>query len=260
MRWSRGAPPGAGPTDAGFKYGVLRWRFAPSHPIWGPALSRKGLSARRKLMNNSYAARRFAIGEESRPTFPRYARLHQDRTRRRLVILAPERVYEVDAIGAAVLKLCDGERRVADIVSELAAIYSAPAEVIAKDVVKLLQGLADKRLLRDGPDKFAPPPLSADRGVLRAFRGRTGGFAGRIDPSLPAAMPLLLQPAGTGARRVGIERRRMGRDVPSGRGRRRHAIASFRRRADRAARLRCDSGPRRGRRPLHQPRHGGRPA
>src|SRR5271169_3653915 len=111
-------------------------------------------------MNSSYAEQRFAIGQESRPTFPRYARLHQDRARRRLVILAPERVYEVDPIGAAVLKLCDGERRVADIVSELAAIYSAPAEVIAKDVVKLLQGLADKRLLRDRLDRFAPPPLS----------------------------------------------------------------------------------------------------
>ena len=104
-------------------------------------------------MNNTYAERRFAIGRESRPTFPRYARLHQDRTRERLVILAPERVYEIDPIGLAVLRLCDGERRVAVIVSELAAIYSAPAEVIAKDVVKLLQGLADKRLLRDGPDR-----------------------------------------------------------------------------------------------------------
>src|ERR1700685_2097126 len=106
-------------------------------------------------MDKAIAERRYAVGEGSRRPFPRYARRHQDRTRRRLVILAPERVYEVDAIGAAVLRRCDGERSVADIVRELAAVYSAPAAVIARDVVKLLQGLADKRLLRDGPDPFA---------------------------------------------------------------------------------------------------------
>ena len=108
-------------------------------------------------MNNSCAERRFAIGEESRPTFPRYARLHQDRTRRRLVILAPERVYEVDAIGAAVLKLCDGERRVADIVSELAAIYSAPADVIAID---------GKTLRRSYQKKGAKAPIHKSNEIV----------------------------------------------------------------------------------------------
>ena len=145
-------------------------------------------------MNNSCAARRFAIGEELRPTFPRYARLHQDRTRRRLVILAPERVYEVDAIGAAVLKLCDGERRVADIVSELAAIYSAPAEVIAKDVVKLLQGLADKRLLRDGPDKFAPPPLSRTATSYEPFAGGPAGLLAELTHRCPLQCPYCSNP------------------------------------------------------------------
>src|SRR3984957_2856605 len=145
-------------------------------------------------MHNSYPERRFAIGRESRPTFPRYARLHQDRTRQRLVILAPERVYEIDAIGLAVLRLCDGERRVADIVSELATIYSAPAELIAKDVVKLLQGLADKRLLRDGPDQFAPPPLSQTASSYGPFAGGPAGLLAELTHRCPLQCPYCSNP------------------------------------------------------------------
>ena len=59
-------------------------------------------------MNEAQAARRLVIGPATRPAFPRWARLHEDRARGPLVILAPERAYEVDAIGVAVLKLCDG--------------------------------------------------------------------------------------------------------------------------------------------------------
>ena len=206
-------------------------------------------------MHNSCAERRFAIGEELRPTFPRYARLHQDRTRRRLVILAPERVYEVDAIGAAVLKLCDGERRVADIVSELAAIYSAPAEVIAKDVVKLLQGLADKCLLRDGPDKFAPLPLSRTATSYEPFAGGPAGLLAELTHRCPLQCPYCSNPLELERAASELSADEWA-DVPAGCGRRRHAIAPVRGRADRAPRLRCDSGPRRGRRPLHQSRHG----
>jgi len=90
------------------------------------------------------------IGPESRPAFARYARLHRDQARERTVILGPERAYEVDAIGLAVLDLCDGRRSLAEIAAHLARTYSAPVEIIARDVTALLQGLADKRLLRDG--------------------------------------------------------------------------------------------------------------
>ena len=40
--------------------------------------------------------------------------------RDRWLILAPERVFTPDAIAVAVLKLCDGQRSVADIAGELA--------------------------------------------------------------------------------------------------------------------------------------------
>ena len=145
-------------------------------------------------MNNSYAAPRFVIGEESRPAFPRFARLHHDRARERLVILAPERVYEVDPIGAAVLRLCDGQRSVRDIVAQLAAVYSAPAEVIAKDVIKLLQGLSDKRLLRDGPDVFAPPPLSELAASYAPFLGGPAGLLAELTHRCPLQCPYCSNP------------------------------------------------------------------
>jgi pyrroloquinoline quinone biosynthesis protein D len=58
--------------------------------------------------------------------------------------LAPERVLTPDQTAVAVLKLCDGNRTVDEIVTVLAKQYSAPAEVIRADVLDLLQGLADK--------------------------------------------------------------------------------------------------------------------
>jgi pyrroloquinoline quinone biosynthesis protein D len=58
--------------------------------------------------------------------------------------LAPERVLTPDETAVAVLKLCDGQRTVEDIVQALAKEYSAPADVIRADVIELLQGLADK--------------------------------------------------------------------------------------------------------------------
>ncbi|HYA73228.1 MAG TPA: pyrroloquinoline quinone biosynthesis peptide chaperone PqqD, partial [Roseiarcus sp.] len=145
-------------------------------------------------MNNSYAAQRFVIGQGSRPSFTRFARLHHDRTRDRFVILAPERAYEVDPISVAVLQLCDGARSVADIVAHLAATYSAPAEIISRDVVNLLQGLSDKRLLRDGPDVFAPPPLSKTAASYGPFEGGPAGLLAELTHRCPLQCPYCSNP------------------------------------------------------------------
>ena len=83
----------------------------------------------------------------ARPRLPRGVKLRHDDARQRWTLLAPERIFEVDAIGAAVLELCDGERDLAAIVAELAARYNAPAAIIEKDVVAMLTDLKDKRVL-----------------------------------------------------------------------------------------------------------------
>jgi coenzyme PQQ biosynthesis protein PqqD len=83
----------------------------------------------------------------SRPRLPRGVKLRHDDVRGRWTLLAPERIFEVDATAAAVLQLCDGERDLAAIVAELAERYNAPEAVIQKDVVAMLGDLKAKRVL-----------------------------------------------------------------------------------------------------------------
>jgi len=68
------------------------------------------------------------------------AALRQDAPRRRAQPLD-------DAVALAVLKLCDGQRTVDQISRELAKAYSAPDDRILKDVIAMLQELADKGVL-----------------------------------------------------------------------------------------------------------------
>jgi pyrroloquinoline quinone biosynthesis protein E len=145
-------------------------------------------------MTKPFVARRYVIGEGSKPAFARYARLHRDRVRDRFIILAPERAYEIDQIGVAVLQLCDGERSLAEIAAQLAATYSAPVELITKDVAKLLQGLSDKRLLRDGPDTFAPPALSSAATSYGPFAGGPAGLLAELTHRCPLQCPYCSNP------------------------------------------------------------------
>ncbi len=88
-----------------------------------------------------------AIEPASRPRLPRGVKLKRDEARGRWTLLAPERIFEVDDIAAAVLELCDGERDLTSIVAVLARRYNAPEVVIAKDVAAMLGDLEAKRVL-----------------------------------------------------------------------------------------------------------------
>ena len=91
---------------------------------------------------------RLVVDRTTKPIMPRYLKLRHDPGRDRCVLLAPERILTPDAIAVTVLKLCDGERSVDDIAAKLAEEYSAPVNVIAGDVVELLQDLADKGYIK----------------------------------------------------------------------------------------------------------------
>ncbi|HEX9646302.1 MAG TPA: pyrroloquinoline quinone biosynthesis peptide chaperone PqqD [Alphaproteobacteria bacterium] len=87
---------------------------------------------------------RLIIDGAARPKLPRHAKLRFDKPRDKWLILAPERVFELDQIAYEIVSLCDGDRALSDVVDTLAAKFEAPREVIDKDVTDLLQGLADK--------------------------------------------------------------------------------------------------------------------
>ena len=76
-----------------------------------------------------------------------------DDTRSRWIIMAPERLMLPDEQAVEILQLVDGTAGVGTIVDSLAQRYTqAPRDLIAKDVVAMLQDLADKGCLVDaGP-------------------------------------------------------------------------------------------------------------
>ena len=80
--------------------------------------------------------------------FAPHVRFRFDETRQAWVVLAPERLLLPDEQAVEILNLIDGERAVDTVVDELARRYEAPRDVIAGDVIKMLQDLVDKKVLR----------------------------------------------------------------------------------------------------------------
>lgn len=100
------------------------------------------------MMQETRTSSRLIVDRETRPQMPPYLKLRHDAGRGRWVLLAPERILTPDQTAVAVLQLCDGKTTVEEIAAKLAEEYSAPADVIAADVVDLLQGLADKGYIK----------------------------------------------------------------------------------------------------------------
>jgi hypothetical protein len=55
--------------------------------------------------------------------------------------------YSLNDIGGRIWELCDGTHSVSELVVAVAAEYDAPAEVLEKDIVELLEGLQNGKLI-----------------------------------------------------------------------------------------------------------------
>jgi pyrroloquinoline quinone biosynthesis protein D len=80
--------------------------------------------------------------------FAPHARFRFDEVRQAWIVLIPERLLLPDEQATAILRLVDGESTADAIIDRLAAEYEAPREVVAADVLKMLQDLVDKKVLR----------------------------------------------------------------------------------------------------------------
>jgi pyrroloquinoline quinone biosynthesis protein D len=80
------------------------------------------------------------------PRLPRGVRLRHDKIRNRWVLLAPERIFEVDDIGVAILSRCDG-RSLDAMLGDLSKTFDAPVDAIRGDVEGFLKSFAEKRVL-----------------------------------------------------------------------------------------------------------------
>ena len=63
------------------------------------------------------------------------------------VVLFPEGMIRVQGTGQKILELCDGQRTVQEIVTALAATYSADPAKIREDVGSFLEALQQKRIV-----------------------------------------------------------------------------------------------------------------
>ena len=85
------------------------------------------------------------LKENDIPRLPRHAKLRFDEARKKWIINAPERVFELDEIAAEVMQLVNGESSIIDIVDILVKKFEgASKEVVKKDVLSMLQPLAEK--------------------------------------------------------------------------------------------------------------------
>ena len=80
--------------------------------------------------------------------FAPHTRFRFDEVRQTWIVLAPERLMLPDEQAVEILQLIDGVRAVDGVIDELVGRYDAPRDVIAADVVKMLQDLVDKKVLR----------------------------------------------------------------------------------------------------------------
>jgi pyrroloquinoline quinone biosynthesis protein D len=89
-----------------------------------------------------------AVGGGTVLRFASHARFRFDEVRQAWIVLMPERLLLPDEQAVAVLRLVDGETAADAIIDRLAREYEAPREIVAADVLKMLQDLVDKKVLR----------------------------------------------------------------------------------------------------------------
>lgn len=81
-----------------------------------------------------------------RPRLAPHVRLSFDRAREQHVLLRPETIVVLNATGADIIGLCDGQRTVTEIVTELRERYDRVADdVLDGEVRRFLARLAAKR-------------------------------------------------------------------------------------------------------------------
>jgi pyrroloquinoline quinone biosynthesis protein D len=83
----------------------------------------------------------------TRPRLATGARLRYDDVRQEHLLLVPEGVVRLNASGAEVLELCDGERSLDDIVGVLGERYAGSD--LRQDVRELIDAMAQKGLVVD---------------------------------------------------------------------------------------------------------------
>jgi pyrroloquinoline quinone biosynthesis protein D len=92
-----------------------------------------------------------ALSLELKPKLAPKAKLRLDPKTGKYVLLYPEKGLLLNPTGAAILKLCTGERTLSAIVSTLAAEFQSDAQVLQGEVLAFVKGLLDRGLVQAEP-------------------------------------------------------------------------------------------------------------
>ncbi len=92
-----------------------------------------------------------AMSLESRPRLAPKVRLRYDRKAERYMLLYPEKGLVLNPTAADVAQLCTGEHTVRAIAAQLASKYSQDEATVEREVVNLLNSLAERGLVQEMP-------------------------------------------------------------------------------------------------------------
>jgi coenzyme PQQ biosynthesis protein PqqD len=87
------------------------------------------------------------LSEAAVPRLGRGVRLTHDESRGIWVLLAPERMMELDEVATEIVKRVDGRASLGGIVDELARAFAADRDQVLADVSDFLADLAAKRII-----------------------------------------------------------------------------------------------------------------
>jgi pyrroloquinoline quinone biosynthesis protein D len=90
---------------------------------------------------------RTVLSMQSRPVLKRHVRLQYDKVREAWALLSPERVFWPNEVSLDILRLCDGQHSVAQMIAMLGDQYGADEAEILSDVTGFLQEWSDKFLV-----------------------------------------------------------------------------------------------------------------
>jgi pyrroloquinoline quinone biosynthesis protein D len=93
------------------------------------------------------SAEQQGLGESTVPRLGRGVRLKHDEVRDSWMLLAPERMFELDAIAVEIIKRVDGVRNLGEIADDLAATFNAERGRVLADVREFVGELAAKRAI-----------------------------------------------------------------------------------------------------------------
>lgn len=92
-----------------------------------------------------------ALSLSLKPKLASKTKLRLDRKTGKYILLYPEKGLLLNPTGAAILKLCTGERTLTEIITALVLEFQSDTDKVQAEVLFFVQGLLDRGLIQAEP-------------------------------------------------------------------------------------------------------------